>query len=58
MQGSGDSDLFLGSFWALVVLSQQTHAWAHMKPSDQPKIVTKFARYELDIVEERPRRAP
>ena len=47
MQGSGDSDLFLGSFWALVVLSQQTHAWAHMKPSDQPKIVTKLQDMSL-----------
>jgi len=47
MQGSGDSDLFFGSFWALVVLSQQTHAWAHMKPSDQPKIVTKLQDMNL-----------
>lgn len=38
----GNSDLFFGSFWALVVLSQQFHAWAHMKPSEQPKIVTKL----------------
>ena len=47
MQGSGDSDLFFGSFWALVVLSQQTHAWAHMKPSEQPKIVTKLQDMNL-----------
>ena len=36
-----DAAAFMGTFCALIVLSQQFHAWSHMKKSQLPELVVK-----------------